>query len=179
MALVQVLTEFIEQSVQWHQQQQLPLVTWADPADTSPCQQKDIAPQQVQWQPVLQPESTSFSNVEQALEFTLHPDIVAFYSLYFGAGLAAEHSCGKLELLMVWNNADLARLQENMIGHILMKRRLKQRETVFFATTDDDEYLLSVLNSSGEVYLEKVGHEVTVKLADNLAEFILQLQPAN
>ena len=96
-----------------------------------------------------------------------------------GAGLAAEHSRGKLLLLMVWNSDDVKRLQENIIGHIIMKRRLKQRETVFFATTEDDDILLSVLNGSGEVFLERVGQEVSEKLADNLASFIAQLQPAN
>lgn len=179
MTLAQVLTDFIKQAVSWHLQHQLPLVTWANVEDPSPCQLGAVIKQQVQWQPVPQQTKTSFANVEQALEIKLHADIITFYSEYFGAGITAEHSLGKLDLLMVWNEADILRLQENIIGHILMKRRLKQRETVFFATTDNDELVLSVLNSTGEVYLEKVGQEVVTKLADDLATFLLQLKPAS
>ncbi|MGI5309226.1 SecY-interacting protein [Rheinheimera sp. WS51] len=177
MALSSNYADFIQQSLLWHQQQKLTLITWADPKSPSQCQVNDIVDGTVQWQPVLQQPKADFSNVEQALELTLHPDIITFYQTYFGAGLAAEHPKGKLALLMVWNNDDLNRLQENIIGHILMKRRLKQQETVFFATTEDDDILLSVLNSTGEVFLERVGQEVTEKLAANLAEFFTQLQP--
>jgi SecY interacting protein Syd len=172
-------TQFIQQALLWQQQQQIPLTTWADPASPSPCQQGDITDNNVHWQPVLQQPAADFSNVEQALELKLHADIKTYYSLYYGAGLAAEHARGKLALLMVWNADDVTRLQENIIGHILMKRRLKQRETVFFATTEDDDILLSVLNSTGEVYLEHVGQDVTEKLADNLADFIAQLTPCS
>ncbi|MDP5189448.1 SecY-interacting protein [Rheinheimera baltica] len=179
MTLASNYTQFVQQAIQWHQQQQQLLITWADPASPSPCQQGDIVDNQVPWQPVLQQPLADFSNVEQALELTLHEDIKAFYSLYYGAGLAAEHKRGKLALLMVWTSEDVKRLQENIIGHILMKRRLKQRETVFFATTEDDDILLSVLNSTGEVFLEHVGQEVTEKLADDLATFIQHITPCN
>lgn len=178
MTLPQIYRHFIERAVAYHQTPQQPLVTWADPGSPSVCQQGDIIDQQVAWLPVLQQPAATFDNVEHALGMTLHQDIKAFYSQYYGAGLKAKHSKGELELLMVWNTDDLARLQENIIGHILMKRRLKQRETVFFAVTDDDNIMLSVLNSSGEVYLESVGKEVSEKIADNLSEFITALQPA-
>lgn len=179
MSLTTSYSQFIQQHLKWQQQQQQILTTWADPASPSPAQLGDIVGNSVAWQPVVQQTPASFSNVEQALELTLHNDITQFYASYYGAGLAAQHARGKLMLLMVWNAADLARLQENIIGHILMKRRLKQRETVFFATTEDDDILLSVLNSSGEVYLEHVGQEVSEKLADDLAEFISQLSPCS
>lgn len=179
MTIQQVWENFIQTALQWHKQQQLPLLAWADAASPSPCQQGDIIDQQVQWQPVLQPDNVSFENVEYALDIRLHPDIKHYYSQYYGAGLGAEHSRGKLQLLMVWNEEDFARLQENIIGHILMKRRLKQRETVFFAVTEDENLMLSVLNQTGEVFIESVGKEVSEKLADNLAGFIQQLTPAD
>jgi len=178
-ALATNYSQFIQQAIQWHQQQNLTLSTQADPASPSPCQVGVIVDNTVQWQPLLQQPAADFGNVEQALELELHSDIKAFYQLYYGAGLAAAHPRGKLALLMVWNSEDVKRLQENIIGHILMKRRLKQRETVFFATTEDDAVLLSVLNSSGEVFLEHVGREVTEKLADNLADFFAQLTPCS
>lgn len=178
LALADIYTAFIEQAVAWNRQQQLPMQTWSDPASPSPCQVKVVDDEQVIWQPVLQQPVADFSNVEQALELVLHPDIKLFYGLYYGAGFAAEHQQGKLALLMVWNEADLRRLQENIIGHILMKRRLKQQETVFFAVTDDESIMLSVLNSTGEVFMEHTGREVKQKLADNLADFIRSLTPA-
>ena len=179
MTLASNYTDFTQRAVTWYQQQQLTLTTWADPASPSPCQLENMDDSTVLWQPVLQQPQADFSNVEQALELSLHQDIKQFYQLYFGAGLAAQHKRGKLMLLMVWNADDVKRLQENVIGHIIMKRRLKQRETVFFATTEDDDILLSVLNGSGEVFLERVGQEVSEKLADNLASFISQLTPCS
>ncbi|CAM5218003.1 SecY-interacting protein [Alishewanella longhuensis] len=177
MSTKEAYANFIKQSLSWHQAQQLQMTAWADPASPSPCQQQWLADDQVSWLPVAQQPAADFSNVEQALEMSLHPDIKDFYSSFYGANLAAEHPRGKLALLMPWNSADIARLQENIIGHILMKRRLKQRETVFFAVTDDENIMLSVLNSSGEVYLEQVGKDVEQKVAANLAELLSQLTP--
>lgn len=177
--LSDIYPQFIQQLLLWQQQNQQMLRTWADQNSPSPCQLGDIEQNEVQWQPVLQQPQADFSNVEHALELRLHSDIKQFYQLYYGAGLAAQHTRGKLMLLMVWNSDDVKRLQENIIGHIIMKRRLKQRETVFFATTEDDDIMLSVLNSSGEVYLEHVGQEVSEKLADSLAQFMDQLSPCS
>lgn len=177
MSVTTAYTNFIEQSRQWHQTENITMTCWADESSSSPCQLARLTPEQVQWQPVLQQPAADFSNVDMALEIVLHSDIKAFYSLYYGANLAAEHTQGKLALLMPWDQADIARLQENIIGHILMKRRLKQRETVFFAVTDDEDIMLSVLNSTGEVYLERVGQEVTQCVAANLAEFIANIKP--
>ncbi len=179
LSLAESYQHFIEQTLSWHQQHNQTLQAWtADPAAAAPCQLAVLEDQLVSWQPVRQQPAADFSNVEQALELELHSDIKQFYSLYFGAGLGASHSRGTLQLLMVWDNTDLARLQENLIGHILMKRRLKQPETVFFALTDDDSIVLSVLNSTGEVYLETIGKHVSEKLADSVAEFFSQLSPA-
>ncbi|MDX1538224.1 SecY-interacting protein [Arsukibacterium sp.] len=178
-SLAECYQNFINQTQNWYQQQNLTLQAWtADPASPAPCQLAVLDDNQVSWQPVRQQPPADFSNIEQALELSLHPDIKQFYSLYYGAGLGASHSRGPLQLLMVWDQDDLARLQENIIGHILMKRRLKQPETVFFALTDDDNILLSVLNRSGEVYLETVGKDVKEKLAESLADFFSQLSPA-
>lgn len=177
MSVQQAYANFIEQSLAWHQAEGISMQTWRDVAQSSPCEVQSLDDERVSWQPVSQQPPADFSNVERALELTLHPDIKAFYGSWFGANLAAEHPKGKLALLMPWHAADIARLQENIIGHILMKRRLRQQETVFFAVTDDENIMLSVLNRSGEVFQESVGQEVKVKLADNLAEFLAELKP--
>jgi SecY interacting protein Syd len=153
--------------------------SYADPELESPCQYGDVsAEQQVCWWPVMRSECQDFSNLEHGLEFNLHPDLQAFYGYSYGAGLKVVHQRGNAELLMVWHQQDFSRLQQNIIAHILMKRRLKQRETVFFAVTDDDDIMLSVLNETGAVYLEHAGCEVKEQLAGSLAEFLQQLKVA-
>jgi len=121
----------------------------------------------------------SFSNVESALNLELHPDIKTYFTTIFSGALDASCSEGQLSLLFAWNREDFARLQENIIGHILMKQRLKQAETVFFAVTDEDDMIISVDNSSGEVWVEQVGCKPHKKISDSLIDFIKQLTPTS
>ena len=58
-----------------------------------------------------------------------------------------------------------------------MKRRLRQRDTLFFAVTDEDDFVLSVLNETGEVVLERVGKEPQEILATDLTSFLQSLKP--
>jgi SecY interacting protein Syd len=125
--------------------------------------------------PVKAEPALDLSKTQQALELQFPEQLSEFYTSYFGGGLKVQHERGELELLMSWHQADFERLQQNIIAHILMKRRLKQRETVFIAATDHDDYLVSVLVATGEVYLEKVGMEVKELLAPDLATFLQQL----
>lgn len=148
---------------------------YAEPEQTSPCQYGEVVNEQVAWWPVFVQNPIDFSGLEHGLELELHPDIKAYYNVAFGGGLKLQHQRGPVELLMPWHQADTERLQQNIIGHVLMKRRLKQQVTVFFAVTDDEDLLLSVLNSTGEVYLERVGCEVKEKLAGSLTEFLQSL----
>lgn len=148
---------------------------YAEPEQQSPCQYGDVLNEQVAWWPVLQQQPLDFSGLEHGLELQLHPDLKHYYSTAFGGGLRLQHQRGPVELLMPWHQADTERLQQNIIGHVLMKRRLKQQITIFFAVTDDEDLMLSILNSTGEVYLERVGCEVKEKLADSLAEFLKTL----
>lgn len=151
--------------------------SWADPIQQSPAQYGEVLDEQVAWWPALMATPIDFSGLAKGLEIEVTPQFVQFYSVAYGAGLPVVHAKGDAELLMVWHDEDAKRLQENLIAHVLMKRRLKQRDTLFFAVTDDDDYMISVLNSTGEVYLERVGREVEQKLADSIAEFLTQLAP--
>ena len=83
---------------------------------------------------------------------------------------------GACELLQVWNEEDFERLQQNLIGHLLMKKRLKQAPTLFFALTDEDDFVLSVLNSTGEVVLEQVGRPPQKVISPSLPAFIATLR---
>lgn len=151
--------------------------SWADPSAASPAQFGDICDEMVQWKPTRMQQPVDFSGLERGLDISINAEFQQFFSVVYGAGLPVAHSRGHAELLMVWHDADLQRLQQNLVAHVLMKRKLKQRDTLFFAVTDDDDYMISVLNNTGEVYLERVGHEVEVKLADSIADFLAQLSP--
>lgn len=151
------------------------LISWVDPDQNSPCQYGDVVDAEVHWRPVKAEPALDLSSTQQALELQFPAQLIQFYTSYFGGGLKVQHERGGVELLMSWHQADFERLQQNIIAHILMKRRLKQRETVFIAATDHDDYLVSVLVATGEVYLEKVGMEVKELLAPDLATFLRQL----
>jgi len=132
----------------------------------------------VAWQPTLITDpSVNFDNVESALTLTLHADIKSYFSTLYSESLDAQFTEGKLSLLFAWSKEDFARLQENIIGHILMKQRLKQAETIFFAVTDEEDTIISVDNETGAVWVERVGREPHKKLTNSLSEFISQLSP--
>ena len=151
------------------------LLSWADPEQESPCQYGEVLDGEVHWRPVKAEPALDLSKTQQALELEFPQQLISFYTSYFGGGLKVQHERGELELLMSWHQADFERLQQNIIAHILMKRRLKQRDTVFIAATDHDDYLISVLVATGEVYLEKVGMEVKDLLAPDFDTFLTQL----
>jgi SecY interacting protein Syd len=131
----------------------------------------------VAWKPVLREVPGVFTGLEAGLEMTIHPDIIAYYGRYWSDNLNAQAEQGKLQLLQAWNEQDYQRLQQNIVGHVLMKRRLQQAETIFFALTDEDDFFLSVDNASGEVVLEQVGLVPKETLASDLGSFLQKLQP--
>ena len=165
-ALDELVWRFSQDYLQDYQQrfQHLPITEQAEDWP-SPCEQgvhQDIFSL---WQPIKVTETLTFDNVEAALE------------VIYSDSLDASCVEGDLSLLFAWNLKDFARLQENIIGHILMKIKLKQKLTVFFAMTDDDDHIISISNDTGAVWVEKVGCEPHKKLADTLAGFIEQLTP--
>ncbi|WP_281558599.1 SecY-interacting protein [Thalassomonas sp. RHCl1] len=154
----------------------------------SPCQQGLFTAQesghqeqgqQILWQPVPADGNLCFNNIESALELELHPDIKSYFTAFHSDPLDAMCSEGQLSLLFSWNEDDFERLQENIIGHVLMKQRLKQRISIFFAVTDEEDLILSLDNETGAIWVEHVGREPHKKLADSMAEFIAGLTPHN
>ncbi|KXI28169.1 SecY-interacting protein [Paraglaciecola hydrolytica] len=131
----------------------------------------------VSWQPVKQHKPLIWHDFEKALDLQLHPSISTYYQCYWSEHLSAQHASGKLELIQLWNEADFERLQQNLIGHILMKRRLKQTETIFFALTEEEDFILSVKNMSGEVVLEQIGLEPKQVIAPDIASFLSSIEP--
>jgi SecY interacting protein Syd len=130
----------------------------------------------VSWSPALQEGQCNFAQLEQALEISLDKQFCAYFTRYFSDNLQVLAPDGMCELLQVWNADDFERLQENLIGHVLMKRRLKQPITLFFALTDEDDFMLSVDNATGNVVLEPVGKKPMRVIAPSLADFIGSLK---
>jgi len=177
-SLNELLWRFSEDYMQAYQQrfQHLPITQqvedWA-----SPCEQGVHKVDFSLWQPVKIDETLTFDNVEAALEVKLHHDIKEYFTMMYSDSLDANCAEGDLSLLFAWSAKDFARLQENIIGHILMKTKLKQKLTIFFAITDDDDHIIALDNDTGSIWVEKVGCEPHKKIANTLAEFISQLTP--
>ena len=129
------------------------------------------------WKPILRTEMSDFAELSSALELELHPDVAAFYSRYWSDNIFAEHPSGRLQILQAWNGDDFDRLQQNIVGHILMKRRLRQPETIFIALTDEDDFILTVDNQTGAVMLEQVGLKPKEQISPNLARFLTEIVP--
>ena len=144
----------------------------------SPCYKEAAQQDQwVSWQPTLRDVPGQFEALEQALEMSIDPQLISYYGRYWSDNLNAQSSRGELQLLQVWNQDDFVRLQQNLVAHVLMKRRLKQAETLFFALTDEEDFMICVDNSTGQVVLEQVGLQPQEVLAKDLATFIRTLKP--
>lgn len=131
------------------------------------------------WRPHLQPSTSHLKDLAAALEINIDPQLEALFCRYYSHDLPAKTARGDLDILQAWNADDFERLQKNLISHVLMKRRLKQAETLFFATTDQEDFIISIDVSSGKVMLEQVGKEPAEVLAKDLASFIQSLEPRN
>lgn len=149
------------------------LTTEFDAAWPSPCYQETVEDGEIaRWKPVLMDESVTFSNLEEGLSMAIHPDIIAYYCRYWSNNIDLKTERGNLQLLFAWNQQDLIRLQQNLVGHVLMKRKLKQPETFFIGLTDEEDFIISLDNQSGQVMLEQIGLVPCEVLASNMTAFI-------
>lgn len=129
------------------------------------------------WQPQPFNAEPQLSAVERALELQLQSSVVSYYTTQYAGDMQATFEQQPITLLQVWSEDDFVRVQENLIGHLVMKRRLKQTPTLFIATTDSDSEIISVCNLTGEVICEKLGTPQRKKLAEDLRTFLTLLQP--
>ncbi len=133
---------------------------WRSPCELPAFENKNRtqAPELVAWRPVPQTPPVDFSGLENALETTIHPDIVEYFSSFWSSTIEGKSIEGHASLIQLWNQEDFDRLIENFIGHALAKRQLKEPLTLFIATTEaDSEYFLSIDNATGAVLLEEPG----------------------
>jgi len=131
----------------------------------------------VWWQPQPFTLAQNLDAVERALDIQLQPAVAAFYTAQFAADMSGTFSGQRVSLVQVWSEDDFQRVQENLIGHLVMKRRLKHSPTLFIATTDSELEVVSVCNLSGEVILEQLGTKKRQVLAPSLQNFLIHLQP--
>ncbi|MDK2594790.1 SecY-interacting protein [Pseudoalteromonas obscura] len=129
----------------------------------------------IQWQAVTRQPQQGLEDLAQALEVEFPAALHAYYGAVFAGNIRAQFDGNYIELLQVWNEEDFVNLQQNITGHVLMKRRLKQDDTVFIGLTDRDDLLISVKLNSGEVCLEYVGKPTHHVLAENIESFLAAL----
>ncbi|WP_099350206.1 SecY-interacting protein [Erwinia amylovora] len=133
--------------------------------------------EEVWWLPQPFKLEPNLNAVERALDIRLQPAVTAFYTSQFAGDMTASLHGQQISLLQTWSEDDFLRVQENLIGHLLMKRRLKQSPTLFIATTDSELEVISVCNMSGEVILEQLGTKKRQVIAPSIRNFLISLQP--
>lgn len=129
------------------------------------------------WQPVKRDGKIDFANIENALEISLDKQINAFFGDYYSDHIYADFNGEIVGLVQVWNEDDFIGLQENLIAHLLMKKKLKQSPTLFIATCDDEMDIIAIDNTNGAVVKERLGKGISAVLSPDLASFITQLKP--
>lgn len=129
------------------------------------------------WRPQPFPPGRDFSGVEKAIEIVLQPPLRTFYTFQLAGDMQADFGGRQLTLLQAWSEDDFLRVQENLIGHLVMQRRLKLSPTLFVATLESELDVISVCNLSGEVVLETVGTRRRTVLSASLASFLSHLEP--
>ena len=173
MQLAQLHQRFSEKTIKNTQKQ--PLIAhdeqWPSPCEIGTADEHDM----IQWQAIVRESAGSLADLANALELEFPDELSQFYGHMFAGSILASVDGHQVELLQAWNEDDFDLLQQNITGHVLMKRKLKQAPSVFIGLTDQDDLLVTVLVETGEVCLEYVGKKPHHVLAKNLSEFIALL----
>ena len=174
MQMAQLHTQFCEKTVK--NTAKYPLMAH-DEQWPSPCEFGEVDAQgNIQWKSALQTPAGSLSDLANALELSFPAGVDEFYGHMYGGSILASIDGHRVELLQAWNKDDFELLQQNITGHVLMKRKLKQPETLFIGLTEQDDLLVTVQVKTGEVCLEYVGKKPHHVLAPNIESFLKALE---
>ncbi len=177
MVIKDQLAQLFEQfQIKWQQKTGHLAVIDHDELWLSPCEiMETLSDGKVQWQAVVQPENNNMRNLDTALEIRIHQDVSDYYASFYSDNLEVTSPWGPLVLLQAWSELDYSQLQQNLLGHIMMKRKLKQAETVFIGLTEKEDLLVTMMNDTGAIWLEYVGKEPHQQIAENMHDFLAQL----
>lgn len=153
----------------------MPLCDW-EPEWRSPCELDEPKEGRVAWRPLRRDEPADFDAMADALELRLHPAALALFGHWFSRPTPCSYKGLRLELILPWNEADLDLLKENLIGHLLMLRKLGRAPSLFIATTRNEMTLISLDNESGQVWLEWLDSGRRLVLAPSLPAFLARLE---
>ena len=129
------------------------------------------------WQPQPFSLEQNINAVERALEIVVQQPLHSYYTTQFAGDMQARFADESMTLLQTWSPDDFQRVQENLIGHLLVQKRLKLSPTLFIATLDSELDVISVCNMSGEVIKETLGTRKRTTLSPSLASFLNSLKP--
>lgn len=178
MSVASALDQLIESYQTAYQQANVKLTTEAHDAWQAPIYGARINDDEVEWHPVRQTTALQFTDLANALEQPFHDSISALYGRWFAADLNVSFADHPLVLLQLHGAEDGERLQANLAGHVLMKRRLRQPITLFIGLAEEsDDLLITLNNQTGQVGLEFVGRDQHEILAESLEAFLQQLRP--
>ncbi|MCG6201267.1 SecY-interacting protein [Psychromonas antarctica] len=173
----QLFALFERQQSLWQQQRQSLPQQRFDSEWISPCQVGKPQEGKIEWAAVKRTPPVDLSNIEQALDVQLHPSIAALLCSAYADCIPCLFDGHHIELIQAWNEADFKLLQENMVGHFLMQKRLKKPTSMFIASCSDEMQIISILNATGQVQLETLGKGQEAILAENVADFLALLEP--
>ena len=129
------------------------------------------------WQPQPFSLAQNISAVERALDIVVQQPLHSYYTTQFAGDMTGRFADETLTLLQTWSEEDFQRVQENLIGHLVVQKRLKLAPTLFIATLESERDVISVCNLSGEVIKETLGTAKRITLSPSLASFLSHLEP--
>ncbi|PJG60540.1 SecY-interacting protein [Aeromonas cavernicola] len=174
--VLSALTDFLARWQQHREQRYgVPRCDW-DAEWRSVCEVAKPNEGKVAWRPYHRAQPEDFSAIAAALELTLHPSALALFGHWFSRPIPCLYKGLRLELIFPWNEEDLELLKENLIGHLLMLRKLKRPPSIFIATTRHENTLISLDNESGQVWLEWLDSGRRLSLALSLPAFLARLE---
>lgn len=134
-----------------------------DPEWTSPCVVLPPDPDgMVFWRPV------AMTPAADLIDIPLRPEIVEFYTSFWGRGWEGSHAGEAIMLCVSWNADELAAIKESLALHAAAAAPIP------IANTYSDLYF-GVDNASGAVWLCEPGYPPSRQVASSLGAFLASL----